>query len=397
MISGANIPPFDREKIISRALIIAAAWGVCVIFGWLFQPDKFYRAYLFAWLFWLGVTLGATGVVMLHHLMGGHWGFMVRRFGEHAGMTMPLLIVLFIPIIFGMHSLFPWARPDEVAHDPILRHELPYLNERFFLLRAVIYAVVWFAIAWYLRSASLRYGETLNPATAIHMHNVSAAGSVLWFALMSFASVDWILSREPHAFSTVFGFIIVAGQSISGLCVLIVTLTLMINTPPFREEANENHFNDLGNVLLTLVIVWAYMSFVQLLVVWMGNRQDEIPWYVHRLSNGWGAIGLVLVILHFFVPFIILLMRELKRKVVVMLWLCAALLVLRAIDLYWQVAPSGEEPYLKLWQIVSWMDIVFPIGMGGLWVAMYLWLWGDAPLIPADEEIAYGQEPALES
>jgi hypothetical protein len=181
------------------------------------------------------------------------------------------------------------------------------------------------------------------------------------------------------------------------VCVLIVTLALMINTPPFREEAREDHFNDLGNLLLTLVIVWAYMSFVQFLIVWMGNKQDEIPWYVHRLSSGWGAIGLILVVLHFFVPFIVLLMRELKRKVAVMLWLCAILLVLRAVDLYWQVAPSGEEPYLKLWQVVSWMDIIFPIGMGALWVSMYLWLWGDAPLIPADEEIAYAQRQAAES
>jgi len=396
MIADVKFPPFPRQRVIVVSLIVGLAWMGCVIFGWISDPQKFYQAYLLAWLFWLGVSLGAMGTVMLHHLMGGNWGYMVRRLGEHAGMTMPLLIVLFIPIIFGLHSLYPWARPEELARDAILRHERPYLNVPFFLLRAVIYGAFWLAMAWYLRSASLRHDRSGDIKTALHMHNVSAGGMLVYFITMSFASVDWIMSREPHWFSTVFGFMIIAGQAISGLCLLIVFFILMINTPPFREHARKETLNDLGNLLLTLVITWAYMSFVQLLVIWMGNKQDEIPWYVHRLSNGWVWIGVALVVLHFFVPFIILLMRELKRKVVLMLILCACLLVLRVVDLFWQLEASSDQPYVLLQQVWSWMDVVFPIGMGGLWVALFLWLCSDHSLMPLGDTAPIGV-PAVES
>ncbi len=352
---------------------------------------------MLAWLFWLGVSLGALALVMLHHLMGGHWGYMVRRLGEHAAMTLPLLIILFIPIVVGLNSLYPWDQAQELAHDPILRHESPYLNVHFFIWRAVVYGVIWLAMAWYLRSASLRYDRTGDPGTALHMHNVSAGGMAIYFLSMTLASVDWLMSREPHWVSTILGFVVIMGQAISGLCVLIVFLTLMVNTPPFREHLRKDYLNDLGNLLLTLVILWAYMSFAQLLVIWMGNKQDEIPWYVQRLSNGWWWIGLVLVVFHFFVPFIILLMRELKRRVVMMLGLCSFLLVLRVVDLFWQIGPSGFDPHPRLWHIWNWMDVVFPIGMGGLWVAFFLWLSLGHPLMPAGEVASIGVAPAVES
>jgi len=397
MITTVNFPPFPRERVTKWSMRIGIAWIFLAALGWIFQSEKFYQAYLLAWLFWLGVSLGAMGVVMIHHLMGGYWGFMVRRLGEHAAMTLPLLIVLFIPIIFGMHSLFIWDRPDAVAHDPVLRHEQPYLNAQFFLWRAVIYAVIWLAMAWYLRSASLRHDRTGDASTAVHMHDVSAGGLPVYVISMSFASVDWLMSRDPHWFSTIFGFVVVTGQGISGLCVLLVFFTLMINTSPLKEHARENYLNDLGNILLTFVIFWAYLSFVQLLVIWMGNKQDEIPWYVERLSNGWWWIGLILVIFHFFVPFFVLLMRQLKQKVHMMLGLCSCLLVLRVLDLFWQIGPSGDNPNPRVGHILSWMDVVFPIGMGGLWIAFFLWLLSAGALMPAGDVVPVAEEPQAKS
>jgi hypothetical protein len=260
----------------------------------------------------------------------------------------------------------------------------------------VIYGAIWLLMAWYLRSASLRHDHTGNPNTALHMHHVSAGGLLVYSITMSFASVDWLMSREPHWYSTVFGLMIMAGQGISGLCVLIVIFALMVNTEPFRQHARKENLNDLGNLLLTFVIIWAYLTFCQLLVIWMGNKQDEIPWYVHRLNNGWWWIGLALVVLHFFVPFIILLMRELKRKIPMMLGLCSGLLVLRVVDLFWQVNASGEKPNLLLWHEFTWMDVVFPIGMGGLWLAYFLWLSLGHPLMPAGDVIPIGEAPVAE-
>ncbi|HTW95035.1 MAG TPA: hypothetical protein VMD30_09595, partial [Tepidisphaeraceae bacterium] len=273
MISDLHIPEFDFRKVIRWSLIAGAAWIAAVVVGWIFQPEKFYQAYLLAWMFWLGVTLGSIGIVMLHHLTGGNWGIMVRRLGEHAGMTLPLLYVLFIPILIGMHWLYPWDQSGALAGDATLRHDTPYLNVAFFCWRAAIYGAIWLALAWYLRSASLRYDRTLNESTAVHMHNVSAGGMVIYFVSMSLACVDWLMSLEPHWASTVFGFIIIVGQALGGLCVLVAFFTLMTRTRPFTARARPEYLNDLGNLMLTLVILWAYMSFAQLLVIWMGNKQ----------------------------------------------------------------------------------------------------------------------------
>jgi len=383
---------FPLRRIMFGALTVAAIWIIAVILGWIFQPEAFYRAYLHSWLLWLGVALGSLAVVMLHHMTGGEWGITIRRLGEHAAMTLPLLIVLFIPIVIGMHSLYPWDRADALALSAKLRHKVPYLNVTFFLCRAVIYAAIWTFLAWYLRSRSLRYDRNPNPITRRRMHNLSAGGMLAYFITMSLASVDWIMSLEPEWFSTIFGFIIIMGQVLSGLAVLIVLFSLMRNSPPFRDIVRPNLFNDLGNLLLTFVILWTYMAFAQLLVTWMANKQDEIPWYVQRLSNGWGGIALLLVILHFLVPFIMLLMRELKRKAPAMLALCAGLLIMRSIDLFWNVAPSGEDPMPLLSHLLTWMDFVFPIGMGALWLALFCWLADGHPLIIEGDAVPVPEE-----
>jgi hypothetical protein len=371
---------FPLAQVRRWALGIGAAWVVCCIVGWIFQPAAFYRSYLFAWLFWLGVTMGAMGIVMMHHMLGGEWGRMTRRLGEHAAMTLPLLIVLFIPVLIGIRSLYSWSRPEVVAADALIRHKQPYLNVGFFTARACIYGIIWLSMAWYLRSRSLRQDRSPDWRTTLYLHNVSAGGIVVYFITMSFAGMDWMMSRDPHWYSTIFGFMLICGQGVSGTCLLIVLFALLIDTPPFKTLARPSHFNDLGNILLTFVILWAYMAFVQLLVIWMANKQDEIPWYVQRLSNGWWWIGLGLVLLHFLVPFIVLLMRQAKQATPVMLGLCAGLLVLRAVDVFWIVSPSGDDPRPLLRHVLSWMDFVFPVGMGGLWVAMLLWLMEGHPL-----------------
>jgi hypothetical protein len=363
------------------ALIVGLVWLASCAIGWIFEPTEFYQSYLSAWLFWLGITLGAMGIVMLHHLLGGEWGQMTRRLGEHAAMTLPLMIVLFLPIAIGTHSLYVWSRPEELAADAGLRHKAPYLNVPFFMLRAAIYGGTWFLLAWYLRGRSLQHDRTGDWATARNLHHVSAAGLPYYFVSMSFAALDWLMSREPHWYSTVFGLLVVCGQGLSGMCFLIVAFSVLFDRPPFRGRVRADHFNDLGNLLLTLVILWSYLDFVQLLVQWMGNKQDEVPWYIQRLSGGWWWIGLCLVVFHFFVPFFVLLMREAKRRAPIMLALCAGLLVLRAVDTFWMTGPSGDDPHPLLHHVLSWMNFVFPLGMGGLWVAMFLWLMEGHPLM----------------
>ncbi len=355
-------------------LATGVLWLATLVFCWSYSAQQFYRSYLFAWLFWLGISVGCLGIVMLHHLIGGNWGIAIRRIGENASAALFILIPLFIPIAVGIPSLFTWSQAVQLRDDALLRHLSSLFNYPCFIARASAYMLIWNWLALTLRRDSLRFDQGRDPVFLRRAYDRSAFGMVLLFVTVTFASIDWMISRESHWFSTIFGLTTVIGQAISGLCFMIFILTLLRKQRPFFTYLQPDHFNDLGNILLTLVILWTYLGFAQLLVIWMGNKQDEIPWYIARLSNGWLGIGVTLLVLHFVVPFTILLIRDAKRAPALMQWLCILLLVMRAVDLFWTVAPSGAGIQPLVRNTISWMDILFPIGMGALWFGWFLWL-----------------------
>jgi hypothetical protein len=386
----------DRMKNAGRAaggigLIALAAccvlWILMMIFAgrWPVSAAAFYKGYLFAWLFFLGVSLGAMMAVMIHLLIGGEWGYFVRRFGEAAASMMPLLFVLGIPILAGMRSIYPWADPNN--HPAIIAHKHVYLNPEFFILRYVIYFAIWIANAWLLRSQSLRHDRTASKATEQFLRQISAVGLVLYFITMSLASVDWIMSLEPDWYSTVFGFIICMGQAVCGTCLLIIMLELLRNAPVFSPRLRPKHFNDLATLLITAVIMWAYTSFAQLLVIWMGNTQKEIPWYVTRSFGPWRIMALLLVYGGFLAPFVLLLQRGVKKRGNVMLWMSVAILAMQALDIYWWIAPAGAEPFPQLHWLNILTSLIALIGIGGVWIAAFLWLLNKAPLMPAGDTV----------
>lgn len=348
---------------------------------------QFFTSYLFAWIFWLGVSLGSMGIIMLHHLLGGGWGLLIRRFGEAAALVTPFLAVLFIPILLGVYYLYPWADAARVASDPVVQHKTPYLNWGFWSIRAVAYFLIWTVMALLLRTTPLgRPG--VNPTTFFaRVRRVSAVGLVIYFLTMSLGSVDWIMAREPQWYSTVFGFIVCVGQAVSAACFLIIMLWLLHDEPPFRQIIQPNYLNDLGNVLMTFVILWAYLSFAQFLVIWLGNMQREITWYLQRTQGGWRMVGTALILFHFLVPFIILLQRPLKRKAGRLAVIAAGIFIIHIIDeLYWVTAtgyPANSS--VLTWLYIQGMNLVAFVGVGGLWIAAFLWILGRAPLIAEGE------------
>jgi hypothetical protein len=316
---------------------------------------------------------------MLHHLTGGIWGVPSRRLAEAAAATLPLMALLFIPIAIAMLTghLYPWAKPDEYAQDAVLRHrrELPVLgfSTTWVLARAAVYFAVWSLLAWRLRNISLK-----EDGAAHNAGSLSGAGSVLYFITVSLAASDWVMSREAHYYSSVFGFITVAAQSVAGLCFVIVILALLADRPPLLTAARPRALHDLGNLLLTCVVLWAYVSFAQLLVNWIGNTQEDVTWYVHRSHGGWRLVTIALIVLHFFVPFVLLLLQPTKRNLLPLARLAAGLLVLRLIDVLWLVAPSSPTEYAGG---LYWTDLFAPIGVGGVWLAAFLWMLRRAPLV----------------
>jgi hypothetical protein len=362
-----------------RQLLIAGGAGLVVaVLAAFLNVTQFFQSYLMAYMFVLGISLGSLAIGMVHQLSGGAWGVVIRRPVGAATRTMPILTLLFVPILFGMHRLYPWTDAALVARDEALRHKHLYLNVPFFIVRAAIYFLVWNLLTYYLNAWSLQQDETADPRIARRMQLLSAGGLVAYGLTITFASFDWLMSLEPHWFSTIYGVLIIGGQGLSGMAFLIAALAWLSRRPPLDRIIVPAHFHDLGNLLLAFVMLWAYFSFSQYLIIWAGNLPAEIAWYQHRLQTGWRFIGMALMAFHFAVPFCLLLSRTVKREVGILAPLVMAMLIVRLIDLFWLIAPEFHTGGIK----VSPLDLLLPASMFALWLGCFVWQLRGRAILP---------------
>jgi len=369
-------PVLERARRMS--LGVAVAGLIICAAGWFLRPVQFYHSWLLAWFFWLGVALGCLAIVMLQYVTGGAWGVVIRRLLEAGSRTLPAMALLFLPLLFGLQALYPWARPEEVAADEILQHKAAYLNVPFFVVRAVIYFVAWSALAWLLNRWSRRQDETGDPGLEKKFQALSAGGLVLLVLTMTFASTDWLMSLEPHWYSTIYALLLIAGQGVSAFCVVIAAAVLLSRSGPLADAIRPNHLHDLAKLLFAFILVWAYFALSQFLIIWSGNLPEEIPWYLRRLQGGWQYVGLAVIVLHFALPFGLLLSRRVKRHAGRLLGVALLVLAVRHVDLYWMVAPVSSA---KAWP-VHWLDFGAALGVGGLWVYLFTRQLSRMPLLP---------------
>lgn len=373
-----NVSP-ELERELGRWQKPALAGGVLLllvsIVGAFFSPDEFFRSYLFAYLFWLGLSLGSLALLMLQYLTGGAWGVVTRRTFESASRLLPLLAVLFIPIAVGIPHLYHWAHPDLVRADDVLQHRSSYMNVDGFVLRAVAYFVIWILLAFFLNRWSLEEDETGSRQSRLAA--LSAPGLILYVFTVTFASIDWAESLENHWASTMWGFLFVASQGLIAMGFAILATSLLSRRKPLLETLRPAHFHDLGKLLLMFLMLWAYFQFSQLLIVWSGNLSNEIPWYLPRFATTWRALGIVLIYGQFVIPFLLLLSRPLKRNRWALCWVVLILLVCRYVDLFWIVMPEFYKGFS-----VHWMNFSLPLALGGLWVAAFIWQLKQRPLLP---------------
>jgi hypothetical protein len=378
-LNGALQARLDR---LGRAGAIAGVAGLVLGgLGGLLVPGAFFRGYLIGFMFVAGLTLGALAILMLHHLTGGAWGLVVRRVFEAATRTLPLLTAMFVPLIFGMGELYVWARPDAVQADALLQQKAAYLNQPFFFVRAAIYFAAWNALAFFLNRWSREQdenGPTATAAGARRFRLLSAPGLVVYGATITFASIDWVMSLEPHWFSTIFGVLFMGGQGLSGLAFAIAMLVMLSRYEPFDGLVGASHLHDLGKLLLAFVMLWTYFSFSQFLIIWSGNLPEEIPWYLERLHGAWLPIAVLILLGHFVVPFLLLLSRDLKRKGTALAGVALALLAMRLVDLVWMIAPA--LPPAPAW--TYGVDFAVTVGLTGIWLAVFARQLAGRPVLP---------------
>ena len=375
---STSFNPPDLRRLRQRSLIVGIVFLVILFIGVFINRDEFHQAYLFAFTFWTGLSIGSLALLMLQYLTGGGWGFVIRRVLEAATRVLPLIAVLFIPNLFGTHYLYPWTHEEEAAK---LGDKTKYLNVPFFSVRAVVYILIFLAIAFFLNRWSLAQDRTGDREYTKRMRVLSGPGLVLLIFTITFAAIDWYMSLEPEWFSTIYGFIFVASWTVSALAFVIAALAILSKQEPLKNIVAPLHFQDLGKLLLALVMLWAYFAFSQFLIIWSGNLPEEIGWYIVRMHGIWGAVILAVVILHFATPFLLLLSRGLKRDPHKLIIVAVLILVMRVIDLLWMLEPAFTREHFH----VSWMHPVALIALGGLWLAMFAWELSKRPLIPIND------------
>ena len=367
---------------LQQRLLVAGAAGAAVsLVGAFLNARQFFQSYLMAYMLCLGVTLGCLALGMVHQLSGGAWGVLIRRPIGAATRVLPVMTVLFLPILLGMRTLYPWTDATLVAADEMLRHKQPYLNVPFFLVRAAVYFGIWNLLTYLLNAWSLEQDQNPDPRLARRMQTLSAIGLLGYGLTITFASFDWLMSLEPHWFSTIYGVLIMGGQGLAAMAFMIAVLVWLGRRPPLDRIVAPTHFHDLGNLMLAFVMLWAYFSFSQYLIIWAGNLPLEISWYQHRLQTGWRVVGVTLILFHFAVPFVVLLSRTVKRAPELLIKVAIGILVLRVVDLFWLIAPEFHENGL----VVHWLDVVLPLSLGALWLAAFVWQLRGRPILPVHD------------
>ncbi|HYJ89087.1 MAG TPA: hypothetical protein VEW46_23675 [Pyrinomonadaceae bacterium] len=374
-------PPAGLKRFQQIALVVGALFVALLMVGYLLNRDQFFHSYLFAFSFWVGISVGSLALLMLQHLSGGGWGLVIRRVLEAATQTLPLMALLFVPIVLGAHSIYSWTHEEEIAKHPVLALKTKYLNLPFFSVRSVFYFAIWILLAYLLTRWSSLQDQTADRRYTKNMRVLSGPGMVLLVFTVTFGSIDWFMSLDPEWYSTIYGLVFVASWAVSALAFVIAVLGTLSKHEPASNFVAQLHFHDLGKLLLALVMLWTYFSFSQFLIIWSGNLPEEIHWYIPRTHGGWGAIALFVVILHFAFPFLFLLSRNFKRDSGKLVWIAVLILIMRLFDLLWTIAPSFTGEHFH----VSWMDIVAPIGIGGLWLAFFAWRLSKRPLIPIND------------
>lgn len=370
------LPQFNKVQ--QRALVVGVAGIVLLAVGAMISQADFFQSYLYGYVFWMGLTLGCLGILILHHLVSGSWGHIVQRYLESAVRTLPYMALLFIPILVGMSQLYPWTNHELAAASHAVEKKLGYLNVPFFLFRQLVYFGFWIFVAIWLARKSREQDDSADPHLTRKMKVFSGPSMVFFVLTVTLASVDWMMSLEPEWFSTMYGVGRIVGAGLTALAFCILLVRLLAQHEPLAGILTTRHVHHLGNLMMAFTILWAYVAFSEFLIIWSGNLPEDNMWHLRRLNAEWSVLAAVLIVGHFAVPFALLLSRQLKRHIEPLARIAVWVLVMRLVDMYWLVYPAFNEHRFHF----HWLTIVAPVALGGIWVWLFVNHLKTQPLLP---------------
>ncbi len=395
--SGNYMAPNEIGRLRTVALGVGGIALIIWAVGAYMDTEQALRSWLLGFIFWGGIGLGCLGVLMLQYLTGGAWGVVIRRLLEAGSRTLPLIILMFIPLAYGVytHKVYEWTVLPPTDH--IMEHRGVFMTSWFWILRSAIYFVLWGVMVYLLNKWSAKQDETTTVEESRlvleRMSRFSGPTLVIYSLVVTFAVVDWMLMLDAHWFSTIWGLLFIAGWGLSCYCFMVTVLAFLSDKTPMDRVLGKRHFHDLGKLMLALTMVWAYFNFSQFLIIWAGNLPEETGWWLTRMKGGWGYVGVGLIAFHFAFPFLVLLQQDFKRKARWLATLAIFILVMRIVDMFYLIGPSNRVMPGGMEQggfYVSWMDFVAPVAVGGIWL---WWFFGELikrPLVPVKDPYLEG-------
>lgn len=395
--------PADINRLRTLALGIGGIALIIWAAGAYFNAEQALRSWLLGFIFWGGICIGSLGVLMLQYLTGGAWGLVIRRIVEAGSRTLPVVFLMFIPLAIGVytHSFYEWTHLPPTDH--AIEARGIYLLPWFWIVRSVIYFALWGVMVHLLNKWGLAQDktETVEQSRLLleRASRFSGPTMVIYALVVTFAVVDWVMTLDPHWFSTMWGLLFVAGWALSCFCFTVAVLAFLVDKAPMNAVIGKRHFHDLGKLMLALVMVWAYFNFSQFLIIWSGNLPEETTWYLTRMKGGWGYMGVALILFHFAFPYLLLLKQDFKRRAKLLASIALFILFMRLVDMFYQIAPSDRVLPGGIEQgafYISWMDVVAPVAVGGIWL---WWFFGELlkrPIVPVkdpyfEEAVAHGR------
>jgi hypothetical protein len=374
-------PAADLAAVGRRALVVGALFALAAGAGLVANPQQFFRSYLVGFSLVLGVAIGSLAISMLHHMSRGAWGLIIRRILEASSRTLPLVALFAVPLLFGLKYVYPWADAARVASDEILHHRAAYMNPAGVVVRLAICLAIWTLFAFALSRLSRKQDEAPEPGLERRMQILAAPGLALYCLLVTIVAIDLLMSTDAHWFSAIYGIYVVGGQAIAGMSFTLLAALFLAKRAPYRDAIQARHVHDWGKLLFAFTMLWAYFAVSQLVIIWSGDLPEEITFYKSRVTGGWVAVSLFLALFQFAIPFVFLLSANFKQNLTKLSAVALVLLAMRGVDLFWLVAPVWHPEGLA----VSWLDVVVPVALFGLWLSAFARELARRPLLPVND------------